>query len=706
MSIIQQIRERYAAVSIAVIALSLIGFILMDALSSRTNIFGGNSTTLGKVNGKEIEYATFSTRVEEMEANYRSQGMEVNEEMRQQIIDALWNNEVEETLLKNEYDKLGLTFSATDMNEALYGDNPPPVLAQQFKTPQGTYDANAARQFINSLKKKKANDPQRQYVEKNLIAYLVSTGLRNKYNALLAGSVYYPKWLSDKDGNDQNAIASISYVAIPYASIPDSTVAVTDGDIDNYLQKHKAEYKQEKSRTISYIVFDAAPTSSDTAAAKDAVAKMKSQFAQATDAAQFVNANGSAVTYFDGFVLKSKMQVPNADSIQGLADGGVFGPYLDGTNFVLARMVGKRTLPDSVKCRHILFGTRDPQTGAEIMGDSVAHAKADSIAAAVAKGSDFKTLAAQFSTDQGSKDNGGEYEFTSQQFGTLAKEFSEFIFYNPAGTKKVIKTQFGWHYIEVISQKNFEPAYKIAYYAKPVEASDETINAASTAATQFASESRDLKSFDANAQKKKLATRVAEVKPNDYSIIGIGGARRLIKWAYENKIGAVSEPESIGDKYIVAVVTEEKEEGVPRAKDVRMQVESIVRNYKKAEQIIKKIGTKRDLNAIAADFKTVVNRADSISFLSPFIPGIGQESKVTGVSFDAKNKGKVSEPIAGNSGVFLVKNESIGLKPSTDGDYLMRRMQMEQSLKGNIGYKYTEGLRKSATIKDNRINFY
>ncbi len=708
MSIIQQIRERFAAVSIAVIALSLIGFILMDALSSRTSLFSGNSTTLGKINGEEIEYAAFSTKVEEMENNYRSQGMEVNEEMRQQIIEMLWNNEVDETLLTKEYNKLGLVFSSADLNEALYGENPPPALAQQFKDEKtGAYDANAARQFINSLKKKKPNDQQRLYIERNLIGYIVSNGLRTKYNTLLSGSVYYPKWLSDKDVADQNSIASISYVAVPYATIADSTVQVTDADLDAYIRAHKKEYKQDRSRSISYVVFDAAPTANDTAFISNAVAQKKQEFINAPDAAQYVNANGSAVSYFDGYVLKSKMQIPvYSDSIQSLAVGSVFGPYLDGSNFVLARMVEKRQLADSVKCRHILIGTKDAQTGAEIMSDSAAHKKADSVAAAVAAGADFKTLAAQFSTDPGSKDKGGEYDFSSQQFGSLAKPFAEFIFYNPAGTKRVVKTDFGWHYIEVMNQKNFEPAYKIAYYAKPVEPSDETVNSASTAATQFASQSRDVKSFDANAQKQKLSARVADIKPNEFSILGIGGARRLIKWVYESKIGAVSEPENIGDKYIVAVVTGEKEEGLPAGKDMRLQIEGIVRNLKKARQIIEKIGNNRDLNAIATTFKTVVNRADSISFLSPFIPGIGQEAKVSGAAFDAKNKGRVSEPIAGNTAVFLVKNESVGLKPSTEGDYQMRRVQMEQSMKGNFAYKFTEALRKSATIKDNRINFY
>jgi peptidyl-prolyl cis-trans isomerase D len=712
MSIIQQIRERYAAVSIAVIALSLVGFILMDALSSRTKMFGGNNSTIGKVNGETIDYTKFSTRLEEMENNYRTQGMQVNDEMRQQIIEMLWNNEIDETVLNGEYDKLGLVFSANDLNEALYGENPPPALAQQFKDEKtGAYDANAARQFINSLKKKKANDPQRQYVERNLIEYLISNGLRTKYTALLSGSVYYPKWLSDKDIADQNSIASISYVAVPYASISDSTVEVTDADIDAYISNHKKEYKQEKSRTLSYVIFDAAPSANDTASTRNAVEIKKQQFLEAKDAAQFVSANNSAVPFFDGYILKSKMQIPlYSDSIQNLATGAVFGPYLDGGNFAMARMVDKRQLPDSVKCRHILVGTTDAQSGAVVLSDSIASKRIDSIKNAVNAGASWAEMVEKYNPQtDGSRQNKGEMTFASAQIqdANFAKEFAQFILFDgKTGERKVVKTNFGYHYIEIMEQKNFEPAYKVAYFSKVVEPSDETTNGASTAATQFASESRDVKSFDANAQKKKLATRIAEVKPNEYSIVGIGAARRLIKWAYENKIGAVSEPENIGDKYVVAVITEQKEEGTPKAKDVRQQVESIVRNLKKAKQIIEKIGNNRDMNAIAATFKTVVNRADSISFLSPFIPGIGQEPKVSGAAFDTRNKGKASEPIAGNTAVFLVKNESVGLRPSTDADYTMRRMQMEQQLKGSLGYKLTEALRKSATVKDNRIDFY
>lgn len=707
MSIIQKIREKYAALSIAVIALSLIGFILMDALSSRSRLFEGNKNSVGEINGNSIDIAEFDTRVNEMENNYRQQGMDVNDEMRQQIIEMLWNNQVDETILKAEYKKAGITFSSIDMNDALYGDNPPPVLAQQFKDEKtGAYDANAARQFINSLRKKKADDPQRRYIEQNLIDYLISNGLRTKYSTLLAGSVFYPKWLNDKELAEENGIASISYVTVPYSIIPDTTVQVTDEDINNYIRKRKQEYKQERTRSFSYVLFDAAPSSSDSAAILNTLTVQKQAFTEAQDAAAFLNANNSAVALFDGFVLKSKMQVPNVDSIQNLPIGGVYGPYLDGGNFVLARMLEKRPMADSVKCRHILIGTKDAQSGQEIMSDSIAKRKADSIMTAVAGGASFATLATQYSTDPGSKDKGGEYEFSSQQFGNLAKPFAEFIFYNGAGSKRVVKTDFGWHYIEVLEQKKVEPAYKVAYFSKAIEPSDETISAANTTATQFASESRDASGFEKNVRKYKLTPRVAEVKPTEYSIPGIGSARRLVKWIYQNDKGAVSEPESFGNQYIVALITEVREEGLPDAKTIRPQVEAFIRNQKKAAQLISKIGNSRDLTAIATSFNTNVMRADSISFAAPFIPNVGNEAIVIGAAFNTQQQGKVSDPFAGSSGVFVIKTESLGMKPSADPGYAIRRMQKEQSTKGNLAYKSTDALRKSVKITDNRIDFY
>lgn len=369
-------------------------------------------------------------------------------------------------------------------------------------------------------------------------------------------------------------------------------------------------------------------------------------------------------------------------------------------------MIGKRSLPDSVKCRHILIATKDAQSGQPTLSDTIAKKRADSIALAVQTGADFAALAKQFSNDPGSKDKGGEYDFSLQQFSNLAKPFAEFIFYKPAKSKEVIKTDFGWHYIEVMEQKNFETAYKVAYYAKTIEASSETINTASTAAIQFSTESRDQKSFDKNIESKKLTPRLADVRANEYNITGLGNARRLIKWIFENENGAVSEPEDLGDKFVVALITDIKEKGLMDAKSAKTSVEPILIAKKKSEQIKNKIGNNRDLSAIATSFGVNVSRADSVSFASPFINGVGNEPKLLGAVFNSANKGKVADPIAANTGVFVVKPEMIFMRASQSLDYGAKRQQVEQTIKGSVSYRATDSYRKSAKVEDNRIKFY
>jgi peptidyl-prolyl cis-trans isomerase D len=257
-----------------------------------------------------------------------------------------------------------------------------------------------------------------------------------------------------------------------------------------------------------------------------------------------------------------------------------------------------------------------------------------------------------------------------------------------------------------MEQKNFETAYKVAYFAKPIEPSSETVNTASAAAIQFSSISRDLKSFEKNCESKKLTPRLADVRPNEFSIAGLGNARRLIKWVFENEKGAVSEAENIGDKYIVAVITGIKEKGIMDAASAKTMVEPILIAKKKAKQIIDKIGNNRDLSAIGSSFNVQVLRADSVSFASPFINGVGNEPKVLGAAFNPENKNKVSNPIAANSGVFLIYPENIYMRSSQNLNYQSKRNEVEQAAKGSVAYRASESLKKTADIDDFRIKFY
>lgn len=699
MSIIQQLRDRWAPVIIAVIALSLIGFILMDAFVGRSGSMFDREASLGSINGKDVDYIEFNTRVKTMEDNYRAQGADVsNPQMRKQLEDQVWEMMVQEQLLQAEYAKLGITCTDKEMNATLFGPNPPQDFKQLFTDPQtGNFDINQARESLRQIKAAKGDIPQKKYLN-DYIANFKSTVMRQKYMSLFSNTAFIPDWIVEKQLADGRSIASISYVGVPYATISDTAVKVTDEDIKRYISKRPDEYKQDANRSISYVSFDASASAEDSAAVLKSVTDLKAEFATAANAQQFMTRNTSYTPYFDGYVIKSKMQVPNADTIRSLGEGGVYGPYLDGDAWVMAKMLSKRDVPDSVKCRHILIGTQSGN-----VDDSTARKRIDSIATAIKGGANFAALAAQYSDDGGSKSKGGEYEFSSQGWGSLVKEFAEFIFLRKTGDREVVKTSFGYHLIEVMSQKNFEPAYKVAYMSKHIEPSELTISNANMAAQQFASECRDVKSFDEAVKKKGMNKLIAtDIKAGDVQLMGLGVAREIVKWAYEAKLGNVSEAINLDNKFVVSALTEINAEGLMSASKARLKVEPILKNKAKAAQIIKKIGSANTLETIAAATAQTVLRADSIKFNQSFIPQLGQEPKIIGAAFNKSFQGKVTPLIEGTAGVFAIKVENVTPLPASPEENLeQQRKNMETNQRG-VSYAVMEGLKKAASVKDKR----
>jgi peptidyl-prolyl cis-trans isomerase D len=704
MSIIQQIREKAAWLVFGLIALSLLGFLLMDAFVGKSGrgLFGGNSTSLGTVNGHSLEPADYESRIKQMEDQYKSYGYPTNDMTLQSIREQAFNQFIAETTVDEEVDKLGLSVTAKELDDILFSPNAPDDFKRQFTNEQGVYDINAAKNAIAQLRKQKGT--MADNFNNIYLPALIKNRLREKYISLLANTAYYPKWMLEKLNSDNSSMAAVSYVHVPYISIPDSTMKVSDDEIADYVSKHKDEYKQEESRSIAYVAIDASPSKEDTAELYNKLVSLKQEFSTTAekDIPAFISRNGSQINFSDVYVLKSKMQMPDADSIRNTTEGGVFGPYQDAGTLTLARMIAKRNLPDSVKCRHILIST---QSGLE---DSVAKRRIDSIVTAIKGGADFAALAKKYSDDPGSKDKGGEYEFSSTNTN-LAKEFYDVIFNGAVNDKKTVKTTFGYHYIEVLNQKNFEPAYKVAYLSKPLIPSTKTTDSASGLASQFASESRSASAFDENVKKHNYNKLLApDIKPNDMVIASIGSSRQMVKWIYDADKGDVSEMFVVDNKDVVAVVTDITKEGTLSPAKARPVVEYIIRNQKKGEQIKKNIGTANTLEAVAGITKTQVLKADSVSFLTPFFPNAGQEGKVGGYAFNPAAKGRVSTPLAGNTGVYVIRTENVYAKPNFATGIEQQRQMMMQNQKMTIQRQgvIETALKKAAKVKDNRRKMY
>ena len=715
MSIIQQIRDKAAWLVFGLIALSLVGFLLMDANSGKSRLFGSRSTTVGEVNGEKIEYTSFEKMVTDEEQQYKDQNKQpVNEAVQQNIRDNVWHQMIEDAILSSDYAALGIDVSGKEINDMLVGADATPDVRRAFTDPKtGIFDAQQAASQINNLRNlykagpKKNSDPRqyesaRRFFEEG-IPQLIKMRLREKYMGLLANSAYVPKWMIEKMNADNSQLASISYVNTPYFTIPDSAAKVTDAEIEDYINQHKDRFQQEESRSIAYVTFDASPNSADSSKLKQQLTELSKEFAQAGDAQAFLARVGSVAPFFDGYEGKTRIQVPAKDSILALAKGATYGPYLDGPNYTVAKLVDEKTLPDSVHVRHILVATYNPQTQQAILEDTVAKKRIDSVQYLLEHGASWDSVALKYS-DDGSKTKGGDLGFSTPD--RFVKEFGDFSANGKKGEKKVVKTIFGYHYIEILDQKNFEPAYKIAYLGRKIETSTETDQAASGLASQFAGESRDARAFDDNAQKYHLQKSVApDVTPAEFTIPGLGPNRQLVKWVYEAELGKVSEPYAVGDKYVVALLTEINKPGIMTAAKGRSQIEPILRNKKKADQIIKKEGSPASLDAAATAAGQPIQHVDSVMFASS--RNLGQEGKLVGTAFDKQLIGKpISQAIPGNTGVFFIKVENVSAMSNPGGDLQQQQFMQEQQMRSMVMYGLTEALRKLATVKDYRGTFF
>lgn len=714
MQIIQNIRDKGAAIVIGVIALSLIGFILMDAnLGSNRSGASGNAS-LGTVNGEDVDNEVFAAKVKQIEDQY---GGRVSGAQTYQIRQGAWDQIVAEKVLTSEFDKLGLQFSPKELVSIIFSEDAPQQLKQAFTDKEtGKYDlAKVGDWWKNQAKKAKGE--QKDALVSQIVDPLVLQTLYTKYSSLIAASGYYPTWMKEKENTENNTFANIAYVAVPYTVINDSTVKVTDEDVLNYIKDKKEQYKQDGGRQISYIAFSANPNGSDTTKTLEAVAALKENFIADSNTAVFITRNTSSRNFNDVFVPKAKLQGAQKDTLTSLAVNGVFGPYLDGKEYVMAKKLATRLLPDSVKCRHILIGTVNRETGETTLDSAIAHKRIDSIAALIANGANFDSLEAKFSTDMAAHKDKGVMTFdeaTMQNKAQFAPEFGEFLLNEKGENKKVVKTNFGWHYIEILDRKNPTPAYKIAYFSKEIVASPETENTANSKANKLSGEARSLKAVEEYVAKNNLQSNKVDVptivKENDYQIGGLQDARQLIKWAFEAKEGDVSEPFNIQDQYVVAVVSKIVPEGLPDAKTARPMVETLVRNKKKADVIKTKLTANPTLETAAAAYTVQIQNAgadSTLTFAAQIINGLGQEPKVIGAAFNKTYQTKVSEPIAGNAGVYVIKVSSTATKPAASAEEIANKaVERSKTLSQQISSGFFESLRKQATIKDKRSKIY
>ncbi len=707
MSVIQKIRDKYAMVMIFAICISLVAFLLMDALVGPKSLFR-NSNDVAEINGTGIDYKDYAVKLQQAKEIYKNNNPNatMDDAVNDQLENQVWNQTLTDQILGSEYSSLGITITPAELQdlEATQDADPQIKSIKAFDDPQtGMFDPSRVRAFLQSLNEGDPSDPRviqnrNQWVEIN--NYVVETAPENKFYAMVRQGIFFPKWLVQQEMQETDKNADISYVSIPYTSVSDSAVKVTDAQLQEWLDAHQASFQQVQSVRLEFVDFDAIPTSQDSATTLKGLEAMEGQLSRTPDEdiAGFINRN-SETQFLDSYLPGSVIQVPDKDSILNLAPGKIFGPYYDAHSITLAKMIDKKNLPDTVKVRTILIGTQN-------LADSIAQARVDSIETAIRGGADFGAMAAKYSDDPGSRDNGGQYTLTAQT--QFIPEFKNFAFQHKTGDMDTVKSaQYGYFLIRIEDQKNFETAYKVAYLSRSMEPSQQTDNAAYSLASEFAGENRDLKSFDASAQKKGYNKQIADqVLTSDYTLPGVGQCRDLIRWAFSAKKGDVSQVFPYDNRYVVAAITGVRKKGTAALDDVRIQVEAEVKREKKAALIAARIRPGQSLEAISRSTGQPVSEARNVNFETPFLPSAGLEPRVVGAVFlPGMTPGKISPAISGNNAVYVIRVDSLHLQSRELTPALAERsleVNMQQQILGQV----FDALKKQSKITDNRLKFF
>ena len=707
MATLQTIRTRAGLLIAIVIGISLAAFILGDLLQSGSSIMNKNQMKIGEINGESIQYPEFQRQVEELGEIYKqnTQQSQLDENSWVQVREQTWQTTVQNIVMSDVFKDLGLEVSSEELYDMMTGANLHPIIQQLFRDPNtGQVNRGAVVNFLKQLDTNVA--PEQKAYWLYLENQIVSERTQAKYTNMIGKGLFVTSAEAKQSITDASKQINFDYISLNFSSVADSAVKVNDSDLKAYYNSHKEDFKQEKIRDIDYITFNVKPSAADYKDAEKWINEIKSDFANATNNAQFVNSNSDI--NFDATWYKRESLPENVATWifdENPTSNDVLGPFFANDSYSLAKLDSMAMLPDSVQARHILL---KPNSQEELASMQLL---ADSLKTAIENGSNFATLAMQYSTDQGSAMNGGDLGWFGR--GQMVKPFEDAAFNNAKNEVTIVPSQFGIHIVQTTDRGKLTQQVRVATLVRMVQPSTRTYQDTYAQASKFASANTDAKKFEEAVIAEKLNKRVASVRENDREIAGLENARVLIRAAYEADKGDIlattqgSPIFELGNNFVIAVLTKATEEGESTFEEAKTSVELAVTKEKKTEYLVKKASNaldgKTDLQAVASQLNTSVQNAANINFNSFSIPGIGMEPAVVG-TVAALETDKISKPVAGNNGVYVVKVTSVnqGAEQSAEAE----QARLAQSMGYRASSQAFEAQRKKADIEDLRAKFY
>jgi peptidyl-prolyl cis-trans isomerase D len=705
MSVLKKIRENVGLV-IVIIAISLFAFIF----SSVYKDFGsGGEYTVGEVNGHTITFAELNSKFELAQRNNPDATSTAEQ---YQLKEQAWQSLVREAYYSKEWEEAGIGISDDELMLMFTNVIQHPYVVQSgfFNDSTGKYNPALVSQVFQRADEIDVNDSR---IDPNWIRWklglldlrnILSLDRRsNKWQAAIKGSALVSDNEVKLNYENQQRAADISYLFVPYNSIPDEQIQVTDGDRNEYLKKHREAFTlPEEMVRIKYTYFKIAPSHMDSAKTFAELLKLREEFRITDDAFSF--ANTSSDDRMMDTTPKPLSELPVALSAVGGRTDTVVGPILGATGYQLLRIVKveEDSLNANVQLRHILVALN----GSTKEDSTKARAKADSLLGILAGDKSEFAQVAMENSDDNTRMNGGDLGWVTEN--AFGDQFAKDLKAAKVGSIIVTSSQSGYHVVELLGRSNKRFSY--ASITRVVGIGTETNDSIFKRASLFHGDILAGGDMDSVSRKYTDARTLnsGNIGPGTYNLFGLAAGRGVVTWAFNNEQGAICQKIiEAEDAFVVAKVEYKSSRGYSTLESLKEDpaFESMVLNWMKAKKIKANLVTAgSDLQGMATAYgaSATTGQAKDLHFASNEVPNVGNEPKVVGRAFGLRPNA-VSAPLAGNMGVFVVKLDAIREPSPIDEFNKMLAMQTLKSSKSEQTVNAIfQALRENANVVDMR----
>lgn len=701
MSIINTLREKMGRLLVVVVGFSILAFVLTD-LATNQNLFGGGARNVGEIDGEEISQEDFSVMVDNA---MRSYGYPTgNPQLTQYMRDQVWQQLINQVAFSNKLEQLGLEISKNERVDMVQGKNLSPVMQNFFNQYLGSTNQADIKNFLANIN---MYGPEAQFYFANAESQAMSSRQSQKFESLLTKTQYVTLAEAQRGYRSQFTISDVDYLHVPFSSVSDDQVGqVTDSEIQNYLNENKERYTVDESKDLEYVSFPVVPSAADSAMYREQMSEIRAAFEDETtnDSTYALSMTEQGI----GFTTYDPSALPNslANNLTTLSKGDIVGPELQNGIYTIHKI--SDILPTETafaRASQIVFYLQG-KTPSE---KSNVRQTAREVLRRINNGEAFEALAREYSDGQFST-SGGDLGWIRETDSKVADVKDEVFGARRTGLINRLIEKNDKIYIINVSQTAIKQRYKVAQVIVEMVPSYETSNEVYLQAAEFAASVSDAEEFREYAANNGYSVfQGTKIDKNANSIGQLTNARQVVTWLYgEASIDDVNEFD-LDNEYVVAVYTNETEEGVQSIEEVRAEITQILKNQKKADFIKSKLSSlSGSVNEMATAYGPEAQyfAKQNVKMEDTSLGNLGVAPEAIGAASGLQNPGdKTSPKVIEGSGVVVIQLNARS-EASELGDYTLYENELLQEAANRIAQSLLLSISDKIEVTDQRYKYF